>query len=154
MDTLCKPIKYRCLNTGDTHHQQALTLRYTLFFEPHGLPRDILYDEDEENSVHLAAIIENKVAAYGRLTIRQGGTAQISQMVVSPTFQRQGLGYSILEKLVEKAKCRDVNQIMLHARLNAATLYRKLGFISVSDVYCSPKTGINHITMKLEIKKG
>lgn len=151
MDTPGKPIKYRWLTTSDTHHQQALTLRYTLFFEPHGLPWDILFDKDEENSVHLAAIIENKIAAYGRLTMKQDGTAQISQMVVSPTFQRQGLGYSILEKLVEKAKCSDVNQIMLNARLNVASLYRKLGFISVSEVYCSPKTGVDHIKMKLDI---
>ncbi|WP_281545832.1 GNAT family N-acetyltransferase [Grimontia sp. SpTr1] len=149
MNTLGNHIEYLWLNTDSEHYQQALSLRYALFFEEPGLPWEVLFDADEENSLHLAAVCDGELLAYGRLTKRDDSTMQISQMVVSPDHQRKGLGESILSRLVAHAKKHLTKNIILSARLHAMPLYEKLGFNKMGDVYTSPKTGIKHIKMKL-----
>lgn len=149
MNTLGNHIEYRWLNTDSEHYQQALSLRYRLFFEPAALPWEVLFDADEDNSLHLAAICGGELLAYGRLTKRDDSTMQISQMVVSPDHQRKGLGEAILSRLVAHAKKHLTKNIILSARLHAMPLYEKLGFNTAGDVYTSPKTGIKHIKMKL-----
>ncbi|MFT5717395.1 MAG: hypothetical protein ACI9T7_001586 [Oleiphilaceae bacterium] len=57
-----------CLKTSEDTYQQALTLRYDLFFREPGLPKDILFDELEESSVHVAMVAENGLYMYGRIS--------------------------------------------------------------------------------------
>ncbi|WP_325895391.1 GNAT family N-acetyltransferase [Grimontia sp. NTOU-MAR1] len=153
MNTLGKQIEYRWLETDSKFYQTALKLRYALFFEEPGLPWEVLFDTDEGNSLHLAAICDGELLAYGRLTKRSNSAMQISQMVVSPKHQRKGLGEAILSRLVIHAKEHETKSIILSARLHAMPLYEKLGFNIVGEVYLSEKTGIEHIKMELTLKR-
>ena len=67
---------------------------------------------------------------------------QISQMVVKPDYQRQSLGQQILLTLINLAKKRGANLIILEARTSAVRFYQKLGFETVSSEYPSKKTGV------------
>ncbi|USH05177.1 GNAT family N-acetyltransferase [Grimontia kaedaensis] len=149
MNTLGNQIEYRWLDKDSEHYQQALSLRYALFFEEAGLPWEVLFDSDEESSLHLGAIYHGELLAYGRLTKRDDSIMQISQMVVSPDHQRKGLGEAILSRLIVHAKKHLTKNIILNARLHATPLYGKLGFKKAGEVYVSTKTGIEHIQMEL-----
>ncbi|WP_236781700.1 hypothetical protein [Aliivibrio fischeri] len=75
------------LQSTDDIYQQALNLRYDLFFREPGLPKEILVDDLEENSTHVAIVEKSELYAYGRLSEIAKGIFKISQMVVQPKMQ-------------------------------------------------------------------
>lgn len=128
-------------------YEQALALRYGLFFKEHNLSPDILDDGKENDSTHIAIYIEDQLIAYGRLFQVEQEEFQISQMVVSPKYQSQGYGTTLLIEIVKNAKDKGAKKITLNARITAINLYKKQGFKVIGGVYKSNITGISHIKM-------
>ncbi len=141
------------IDTNSPFYQQALSLRYQLFFAEHELSKQILFDAQESHSSHLAAICQNTLVAYGRLSEIGNNTAQISQMVVCPKHQRRGLGSAIVDRLVEEARVLGATKVVLNARLDAINLYKKSHFLTTGEIYPSSSTGVPHIKMTLDITK-
>lgn len=135
------------LKIGSDLYAQALDLRYALFFQPHNLPRDILIDDYEKDSTHIALVINDSLVAYGRLTHLGKDTYQLSQIVVTAKEQHNGYGSVILRDLIERAKNKGAEKIFLNARTTATELYEKQGFIRTGEVFLSKSTGVPHIQM-------
>lgn len=135
------------LTNTDTLYEEALDLRYELFFREPGLPRDILFDALEKDSVHIAAIHNGALCAYGRLSEESPRRFKISQMVVCPKRQGQGLGTRVLTQLIHIAIEMHAEEIYLNARLHAVSMYQKLGFEPSGDVFIATSTGVPHIQM-------
>lgn len=133
-------------NSGDLY-QDALDLRYDLFFREPGLPRKILFDALEKNSLHVALVNNNCLCAYGRLSEEKLNVFKISQMVVQPNMQGKGLGTQILTELTKTAFEKGANEIYLNARLHAISMYQKLGFEETGDSYVAKSTGVPHVKM-------
>lgn len=131
----------------DELYKKALELRYLLFFKDHNLPKEIMNDEMEDKSTHIAISQESELIAYGRLSELNNKEFQISQMVVSPQHQSQGYGEKLLLETMKMAKNRGAKRILLNARTTAISLYKKLGFQQVGQVYSSRNTGVPHIKM-------
>ncbi|MBE0405286.1 GNAT family N-acetyltransferase [Halomonas citrativorans] len=104
------------LESTDELYKEALDLRYDLFFRSPGLPRKILFDALECSSFHIAAVDNGSLCAYGRLSEESPRIFKISQMVVRPDMQGQGLGASILTKLTHEALEKGAEEIYLNAR--------------------------------------
>ena len=132
------------------YYPQALQLRYALFFQEHGLPFSMVTDKDEGKSTHLAIIENNVLLAYGRLTILDNNTSQLSQIVVQPGKKGQGYGTKILKELVALSKNKKISKLSLNARVTKTGLYEKMGFKPEGEIFPSKKTGIPHIQMILE----
>ncbi len=128
-------------------YEKALELRYFIFFKEHNLSKDILNDEMEERSTHIAISQDGELIAYGRLFTNNSEEFQISQMVVSPNYQSQGYGVKLLLGLMRTAKNRGAKTIVLDARISAIGFYVKQGFQRVGQVYNSRSTGVPHIKM-------
>ncbi len=135
------------LETTDELYKEALDLRYDLFFRAPGLPREILIDALECNSFHIAVIDSDSLCAYGRLSEESSRLFRISQMVVQPDMQGQGLGTRVLTKLTHVALEKGAEEIYLNARLPAVSMYEKLGFTTSGDFYVAKSTGVPHIKM-------
>ena len=118
-----------------------------MFFKEHHLPKEILNDAMEIHSTHIAIFHKKELIAYGRLSALGNGEFQISQMVVSPSYQRQGYGTKVLLKLMEVAEDKQAKAIILKARTTATNFYIKQGFQSTGEVYSSSSTGVPHIKM-------
>ncbi len=70
------------------------------------------------------------VVAYGILSVA-AGEAHIMNICVDPAEQKQGIGRSMVEKMVEAARDRKINSIFLEVRPSntaAIALYNGLGF--------------------------
>ena len=149
MRALCanQPMSIKEINKGDDLYKQAQKLRYELFFREHGLPWEILNDENERHSTHVVVSHEQNLIAYGRLSKLENREFQISQMVVSPSYQGQGNGTQLLLKLVAMAKSKGAKVISLNSRTTAISLYQNQGFQSVGKVFKSSSTGVPHIKM-------
>ena len=87
------------IELNSEEYQQACQLRYQLFYQPHGLSFDSVFDDKETESIHLAIIEGDLVLAYGQLLLKRDRVYQIHQMVVHPNYQKQGLGKKLLAKL-------------------------------------------------------
>ena len=136
-----KLIEYNSLE-----YHQACQLRYRLFFAEHNLPKNVVLDESHANYYH-AAIIQDRVIAYGQLVPHPNRIYQICQMVVEPNYQNQSLGKNILSTLIQIAKDRGAVCVTLNARLTAVGFYQKLGFQTYGTEFPSSTTAIPHIKM-------
>ena len=139
------------LECTDDLYKDALDLRYDLFFRAPGLSRDIMFDELESMSFHIAAIDNDSLCAYGRLSEERPRIFKISQMVVRPNMQGQGLGTSVLEKLTHEALAKGAQEIYLNARLHAVSMYEKSGFKTSGEPYVAKSTGVPHIKMVMRV---
>jgi len=135
------------IKKGDALYKKAFELRYLLFFKEQNLPKEIINDEKEDKSTHIAISKEDELIAYGRLSELNSKEFQISQMVVSPLRQSQGYGKKLLLEIIQIAKNKGAKKIMLNARATSTGLYKKLGFHQVGKAYNSQTTGIPHIKM-------
>ncbi|MGB3640733.1 MAG: GNAT family N-acetyltransferase [Rivularia sp. (in: cyanobacteria)] len=141
------------IDTNSPEYLQACKLRYNLFFAEHNLPFSTVYYRRESIGFHgvIKTDDTNEVIAYGILTPAENKVYQIHQMVVEPSYQKQGFGKTIMQALIEKAKTEEARAIILEARTTAVDFYHKFGFEVVSREYPSKKTGVLHVTM---LKKG
>lgn len=137
------------IEVGTRWHEQALDLRFELFFEKVGLSRDILFDGKEEKSQHIGLIQHNQLIAYGRLSPLENAQYQISQMVVAPEHQGKGHGKRVLAALIDNAKAEQALGIELNARITAMVLYESMGFEPLGDMFESASTKVKHIKMHL-----
>lgn len=140
-------VRLREVRPGDPCHRQALNLRYSLFFEPLGLPRRALDDAHEISSRHLCLVMAGQVVAYVRWHPEGGSEIRITQMVVASSQQRAGLGSRLLHHLLSQAWRAGARRVVLAARRVAVPFYRRHGFTEYGPVFASAKTGLPHITM-------
>jgi N-acetylglutamate synthase-like GNAT family acetyltransferase len=86
-------------------------------------------DELENESFHIMVCGENnKVIGVGRLHFNTETEAQIRYMAVTPEYEKQGIGTSIIAALEAKARQQQCKTIVLHARENAVGFYQKKGY--------------------------
>jgi predicted GNAT family N-acyltransferase len=137
------------ISAQDDLYQEALELRYELFFKKHGLPKTILFDTLEEDSTHTVMTNESGLIAYGRLSEIESNEFTISQMVVRPTHQQKGYGSQLLVKIIQAALSKGAKKLTLEARLPAIPMYEKQGFMQNGNEYKSRSTGVPHINMVL-----
>lgn len=135
------------IEEGDDFYLQAVDLRYRLFFEEHGLPKSVVFDEHEKHSAHFGLHTASKLVAYGRLTPFKDGESLISQMVVDTDFQSQGYGSQLLAELMKIGVIRGASKFALSSRIKATKLYLKFGFSIAGSVYNSSSTGVPHVKM-------
>ena len=146
-------MRCKLINTDSPEYFLACKLRYQVFFAEYNLPFSILFDDREAVSFHIiiANELNNQVIAYGKLTPNPNQIYQISQMVVSPDYQRQGLGKQIILALIAIAEEKKAKSIILDARILAVGFYQKFGFEITGSEHPSTKTGIAHIYMRKQL---
>ncbi|MCJ8314223.1 MAG: GNAT family N-acetyltransferase [Saccharospirillaceae bacterium] len=137
------------ISTSDNLYNQALGLRYKLFFEEFGLPKDIVKDEFESSSTHHCIYNKEKLVAYGRLTKLENSNFKISQVVVRHSLQRQGYASSLLSGIISAAYSQGAKTIELNSQVKAVSLYKILGFVESGEHYPSKSTAIPHVKMVL-----
>ena len=120
----------------------ASPIRFTVFVEEQGVPRDIELDEQDPLSIHAVAFEDQKPVATGRLL----PDGHIGRMAVLKEWRGRGIGGLLLKRLIERAKKRGDNEVALSAQIQAVAFYRAHGFVPEGDEYL--EAGIRHQAMK------
>ena len=120
---------------------QASPIRFTVFCEEQGVPREIELDEHDAVSVHALVFDEGKPVATGRLL----PDGHIGRMAVLKDWRNRGLGGLMLQRLIEKARQRGDKRIVLSAQVHAVPFYRAHGFVPQGSEYM--EAGIRHQQM-------
>ena len=136
---------------GSAIYEEALDLRYSLFFKEFDLPKEITADDLESISTHIAITENDELLAYGRLSRLDADEFRISQIVVTPHHQGQGLSKLLLKRLMDEARIQGAQLIRIGAQLTAIGLYERLGFHPIGEVYTVKLTGIPHVRMVYQV---
>ena len=137
------------LMTWERARAEASRIRFKVFVEEQGVPRDIELDERDALCVHALAYEHEKVVGTGRLlppAEETAAAAQVGRMAVLPECRGRGIGSRILEELMDKARQRGDKQLTLSAQIHAVEFYKSHGFQAMGEIY--DEAGIPHRKMR------
>jgi predicted GNAT family N-acyltransferase len=122
--------------------EHASRIRWRVFVEEQGVPREIELDDQDARCIHAVAF-DDKGIAVGTGRLLPDG--HIGRMAVLEQLRRRGIGTLLLKKLMEAARERGEREIQLSAQIHAVDFYRRHGFETAGEVY--EEAGIPHRAM-------
>ena len=136
------------LHLGNWHDLQKLAspLRTEVFVDEQKVPAEMEWDEDDKTALHCVAV--NRMGmplATGRLLQHGPGVARIGRMAVKKPMRGSDLGRRVLQALMDAARARGDQQVLLHAQCSAEGFYQRSGFVPHGAVF--EEAGIAHIEM-------
>ena len=125
--------------------REAFGLRYEVFVDEQGVPRELEVDEFDLCATHLVALCDNQVIGTLRM-LDDGGAAKIGRVAVRAAVRRTGIGARLMDRAAAIALERGFKEIILHAQVAVAGFYRRLGYVEEGDLF--DEAGIPHIAMR------
>ena len=123
--------------------EPASRIRFRVFVEEQGVPREIELDEQDARCLHAVAFDEKGVAVGTGRLLPDG---HIGRMAVLEQYRRRGIGALLLDRLIEAARRRGDREVQLSAQVHAVGFYRKHGFETAGEIY--EEAGIPHRAMR------
>ena len=120
----------------------ASPIRFTVFVEEQGVPREIELDEQDAASIHVIAYEGSHAVGTARLL----PDGHIGRMAVLKAWRNRGIGALMLRSLIQRAKERGDREVVLSAQIHAVPFYRANGFVEEGAEYL--EAGIRHQAMK------
>jgi len=133
------------LLSWDDARAHAAPIRFAVFVEEQGVPREIELDEQDPHCVHAVAFQDEVPVATGRLL----PDGHIGRMAVLKQWRGRGVGGLILKNLVGKARERGDKAVALSSQAHAVAFYKAHGFVEEGGEYL--EAGIPHQAMRLEL---
>jgi predicted GNAT family N-acyltransferase len=128
--------------------QEAFGLRYEVFVDEQGVPRELEVDELDAVATHLVAIHDHEIVGTLRI-LEHDGAAKIGRVAVRAALRGHGIGARLMEHAAAIALDRGFAEIVLHAQVTVAAFYRQLGYFEEGDLF--DEAGIPHIAMRKKI---
>ncbi len=128
--------------------REAFELRYEVFVDEQGVPRELEADEFDPLAIHLVAIRQDRVVGTLRM-LEHVGAAKIGRVAVRTAARRGGIGARLMDRAAAIALERGFAEIVLHAQVAVAGFYRRLGYVEEGDQF--DEAGIPHIAMRKRI---
>lgn len=143
-----------CDWTHGADRDALLAVREEVFIREQQVPPDLERDDNDARAVHvLARTLDGTPIGSGRITFNpgsEGGTGgRIGRMAVLRGWRGQGVGASMLHALVDVARTRRVDALMLHAQHDAIGFYRRYGFEPLGEEFA--EAGIVHRVMRRKL---
>jgi predicted GNAT family N-acyltransferase len=123
----------------------ASPIRFTVFVEEQGVPREIELDEQDALSIHAVVFEHETPVATGRLL----PDGHIGRMAVLKAWRNRGIGALMLRSLIQCAQQRGDREVVLSAQVHAVPFYRANGFVEEGAEYL--EAGIRHQAMKRQL---
>jgi predicted GNAT family N-acyltransferase len=122
-------------------------LRQQVFGVEQGVPGAGDEDPDDWHSIHVLALLPNRLIGAGRLTLptEDQPCALITWVATLATHRRRGVGAAIMRTLIDAADSAGAPAILLSAQTHALPFYRHLGFAPYGERFVAG--GIEHQLM-------
>ena len=114
--------------------QQPAAAAYCDLFETTGWNQDYradadaLYEAISSSWYVLSAYDKDHLVGFGRIVSDGVLYALICDLIVKPSYQRQGIGSRLLEKLIEKCHLEKIRVLWLFSARGTSSFYEKYGF--------------------------
>lgn len=136
------------IGSWEQQRQAAAALRQQVFVVEQGVPAELELDEMDAQSLHAVAYQEGVAVATGRLL----PDGHIGRMAVRQDARGAGTGSLVLCALMDEARRRGDQGVVLHAQLSARDFYARHGFAPEGEVFMD--AGIEHIAMRRRFSPG
>ncbi len=136
------------VHLGSWHDLQKLAspLRTEVFVHEQKVPAELEWDEEDPGALHCVAVNRmGMVLATARLLVHAPGVARIGRMAVKKPMRGSDLGRRVLHALMDAARDRGDQRVVLHAQCSAEGFYSRSGFAPHGPVF--EEAGIAHIEM-------
>jgi predicted GNAT family N-acyltransferase len=133
---------------GSDLMREAFALRYEVFVDEQGVPRELEVDELDASATHLVAINHDRVIGTLRILDRRPA-AKVGRVAVRATARRSGIGARLMQRAAAIAADRGFTEIIVHAQIAVVGFYRRLGYLEEGDQF--EDAGIPHIAMRKKI---
>lgn len=139
----------RQIDHGSKEYMKMVELRSQVLREPLGLRFTTEELEKEKDDILIAAFEDDDLLGCCIISILDRTTFRLRQMAVYSSFQRKGIGASLLNYVENIARDKGCIKIMMHARLTAIGFYQRMGYTVVGNVF--EELGIPHRYMEKTI---
>ena len=124
----------------------AGAIRAEVFIEEQKIPAEMEWDSADAGCVH--AVAYNRLGmplATGRMLEHVPGVAKIGRMAVRRQLRGSRVGRAVLDALMQAARERGEQEVILHAQTSAEPFYRRAGFHQRGPEF--EEAGISHVEM-------
>ncbi len=126
------------IDVREVHSPEELEIifqiRDEVFVREQALTPNARNDPDDKRSIHYLADFDGEPAGTGRVTML-GNEAQIAWVAVRKSRRGEGIGWRIMEVMIERSEEEGGEYIILNAQTHALRFYERLGFYSVGSVF-------------------
>jgi GNAT superfamily N-acetyltransferase len=102
--------------------------------------------KNDFDGLHFGLYLNHNLTGVVSLFI-DGENAQFRKLAILPDYQKQGLGFKLMEYLIDFCKIQNIKHLYCSARATAIPFYQKLGFEPEGNPYT--RNQINYINMCL-----
>jgi len=121
------------------------SVRIQVFQIEQGVDPSLEFDGKDETAEHIIAYLENQPVGTTRIRYLEQKIAKIERLAVLSMTRGRGIGKQLMEKALEIAAQKNVQEVVVHAQEYVKALYQKLGFEQVGERF--EEAGIAHIKM-------
>jgi predicted GNAT family N-acyltransferase len=129
--------------------KEALAIRFRVFVEEQGVDPALEIDDLDGVAWHVLARIDGEAVGTARLVMLDQLRAKIGRVAVLPEHRGRGIATQLVELLMEYARREGRTEALLDAQLNAMSLYEKLGFEPMGEVFLDADILHRRMTRKL-----
>jgi predicted GNAT family N-acyltransferase len=152
LDSPTTDISIKTFDTREAYWQQdsdeLMRIRTEVFVRGQNVPLEIEQDGRDDTAYHwIARDLDGLPVGTGRLL----PDGHIGRMAVLDAYRGNGIGFTILELAVRKARYLGFKEVCLHAQSYAQAFYEKAGFSIRGNEFM--EAGIPHIEMYLELEE-
>ncbi|CAN5752544.1 GNAT family N-acetyltransferase [soil metagenome] len=136
-------------SSGDM--ESVYAIRDEVFVIEQSLTSNARNDPDDQRSIHFLAERDSEPVGTGRLTMF-GDEAQIAWVAVRKAHRGEGIGWRIMEVMIERSEQEGGEYVILNAQTYALEFYERLGFNPVGRIFTM--ANIPHQVMIRQITPG
>ena len=142
---LSKTNSISIIETNWSEHSDDITrIRDRVFIQEQAVPKHIEMDGKDAECIHF--LVYKESVPIGTARIKMSG--KIERVSILKTHRRKGLGYKLMEFIINTAKKKGLERIYLHSQMDSIEFYKSLKFIKIGETF--QEANIDHVLMVLE----
>ena len=126
---------------------QLKNIREKVFIQEQKVTPELEWDGMDEMALHFLVFKDEEAIGCARAIVIKS-QMQLGRMAVLKEYRGQGIGSTLIEKVIVTAKLKQLSSIHISAQCNAINFYVKFGFEVMGDTYLDAE--ILHRDMTLE----
>ena len=124
---------------------QLSKVRSLVFVKEQLVEPDIEIDDEDQTAIHFIAYCDNIPSGTCRI-VKHDNYYKVGRLAVSKEYRRCGVASKLLCKVEEYVKNTSIENLVLHAQVNAIPLYESLGYTEEGSRFY--EANIEHVVMR------
>lgn len=130
---------------------EITAIRHLVFQKEQGVTPELDFDGLDESAEQILAYLDSQPVGTARVRHLDEQTAKIERLAVLPHARDQGIGKKLMEKAVEVAANKQIEEVVINAQEYVINMYQNLGFEQEGEGFS--EAGIPHVRMKKSLKE-